>query len=132
MRTTLLFTLIAGTVVFFLLAGQPHGTLTKMIYGAPEYPDTGGSCDLPLDWRYARVSDQVAVAGPYQGRHIDGIVIGIDTSTFVLTSNSDFPAGEHVCVTGNITGVGKNNTLVVEQVTNILLVDSAAGSYWEY
>lgn len=132
MKTKLLSSLVAGTIVFFILAGQPHGTLTRMIYGAPEHPESGRSCDLPLDWRYASVGDQVAVTGPYQGRHIDGIVIGIDTSTFVLTSNSEFSAGEHVCVTGNITGVGKNNTLVVVQVTNTLLVDSAAGSYWEY
>lgn len=133
MRTTLLVLLIAGIAAFFLLAGHPHGTLTKKLYGAPKHPAIGSSCDLPLDWRYAHVSNQIAVAGPYQGQYVgDDIVIGIDTGTFVLTSNDDLPLGENVCVTGNIIEVGQNNSLLVGNVTNILLIDSEIGSYYEY
>lgn len=61
MRATL--TVLFGMLLIVLVVG---GSIKNFIFGAPksEEPEIGANCGLPFDWRYARLDDGVAVAGP--------------------------------------------------------------------
>ncbi|WP_085920422.1 hypothetical protein [Halomonas sp. CSM-2] len=134
MKLNILTIAIVLLALIFLLAGGPNGYLSELFFGAPEYPEIGISCELPLDWRYAQVinTNSVAVAGPHQGQHSDGIVIGIDTSTFAIEPSGSYALGDHICATSNIISVGKRNTLLFSDVSGVSRMEGEAPDYRDY
>lgn len=132
------FLLLVAAVFIVQLASRPIGYFSHIFFGKPEHPTPGLTCELPLDWRYAhQVGQEVAVAGPYLGVQQGDVLIGLEPINRPLNrqtngSKSNYSAGEHVCVVGTITSIGKKNILLIKDVQKITTHSGEAGGHYDY
>lgn len=133
-----IFLLIVAAVFIVQLASRPIGYLSHLVFGKPEYPTPGLTCELPLDWRYThQIGQEVAVAGPYLGAQQGGVFIGLEPikqsfNRQITETAPHYPAGAHICVVGTLTSIGKKNTQLIEDVQEITTLSGEAGGYHDY